>query len=380
MSISFKDLLFSPQLLRALREKNYQTPTPIQQKTIPILLTGKDLLAIAQTGSGKTAGFTLPLLQNLLRLAHKERGKAPRGLILVPTRELALQIEKNLASYGKYLPFKCTAVFGGEGSQLQISKLKQGTDIVVATPGRLIDLASQKHIDLSSISIFVLDEADRMLSMGFIHQIHQVLSFLPRQRQSLLFSATFSPEMKELAAKILKFPKTIQTTQTPQIPEGIDQKVHPIRTPAQKQMLLSLLIASHQCQTLVFAQTKQAVDHLTKYLQTEGISASAIHGDKGQASRSKTLEDFRKGFFRVLVATDLAARGLDIQKLPLVINYELPSNPEEYVHRIGRTGRSGEKGKALSLVSSEEMSKLKSIEELLQQTIPQERISELSTV
>ncbi len=373
--MSFTLFGLSAPILLAISEEGYTEPTSIQQQAIPMILEGSDLLASSQTGTGKTAGFVLPLLHNLMQKDKKISSKAVRSLILTPTRELAAQVEESVRTYGKHLPLKSLAVFGGVNIDKQIAKLKKGCDIIVATPGRLLDLVGQKAVDLSLVEILVLDEADRMLDMGFIHDIRRILSLLPKQRQNLLFSATFSNDIKKLAEGLLKDPKTIQVAQRNGAAEGIFQTVHPVNS-TDKRKLLSFLIQSKKLkQVLVFTRTKHGANRLTQDLQKEGITAAAIHGNKSQAARTKALADFKRGEINVLVATDIAARGLDIDQLPFVVNYELPNVPEDYVHRIGRTGRAGAEGEAISLVCVDEQEFLADIEKLLKKQIPKVVVS-----
>lgn len=368
--MSFKNLGLQKELLQAVEEKGYAEATPIQIQAIPLILKGGDLLASAQTGTGKTAGFTLPLLQLLMG-----RGKDPKGsvraLVLAPTRELAAQIGESVEMYGKYLPLKSQVVFGGVNIKSQVKKLRGGADILVATPGRLLDLVSQKIVDLSQVEILVLDEADRMIDMGFIHDIRKILALLPKKRQNLLFSATFSGEIKNLAFSLLKSPQMIEVARTNTPAELISQVVYPVDN-RRKRELLSRLISSQKWeQVLVFVRTKHGANRLAKQLTDDGIAAEAIHGNKSQSARTKALHDFKKGLLRVLVATDIAARGIDIDQLPHVVNFELPNVPEDYVHRIGRTGRAGKEGKAYSLVCIDEHKLLADIERLLKRKIPQ---------
>ena len=370
MIMQFKDLPLSSGLLRAIEEKGYNTPTAIQIQAIPIILEGHDLLAASQTGTGKTAGFTLPLLQNLLSRPKRKENSPIRCLILTPTRELAIQVEESVKSYGKYLPLKSTVVFGGVNIRPQMTRIRQGVDVLVATPGRLLDLVSQKVVNLSFIEILVLDEADRMLDMGFIQDIRKILALLPKKRQNLLFSATFSPDIKKLAEGILESPKIIQATTTNSTADGISQTVHPVDSKRKKD-LLSFLISSQKLkQVLVFTRTKHGANRLTAQLENDGISAAAIHSNKSQGARVKALEGFKQGSIRILVATDIAARGLDINELPYVVNYDLPHVPEDYVHRIGRTGRAGKQGEAISLVCIDEEKLLVGIERLLKRSLP----------
>lgn len=367
--MTFKNFGLLPELLRAVEEKGYNTPTPIQMQAIPLILEGSDLLAGSQTGTGKTAGFTLPLLQNLIKKSRQGKNCVVRSLILTPTRELAMQVEESVKTYGKYLSLKSTVIFGGVNINPQISKLRYGVDIVVATPGRLLDLIGQKALDLSHVEILVLDEADRMLDMGFIHDIRKILALLPKQRQNLLFSATFSNEIKTLANGLLNSPKMIQAARHNTAAEGVSQTIHPVDS-KRKRALLSFLISSGNWkQVLVFTRTKHGANRLSMQLENDGISAAAIHGNKSQGARTKALADFKQGNVRVLVATDIAARGLDIDQLPYVVNFELPNVPEDYVHRIGRTGRAGNVGEAVSLVCIDEHKLLNDIERLLKREI-----------
>jgi ATP-dependent RNA helicase RhlE len=368
--MSFKNLGLQKEILQAIDEKGYTEATPIQTKAIPLILKGNDILAGAQTGTGKTAGFTLPLLQLLISNSKNQRNHTVRALILTPTRELAAQVADSVKTYGKYLPLKAQVVFGGVNINTQIKKLQSGADILIATPGRLLDLVSQKIIDLSHVEILVLDEADRMMDMGFIHDIRKVLALLPKSRQNLLFSATFSPEIKNLAYGLLKSPQTIEVASHNTPAELISQIVYPVDN-KRKRELLSFLISSQKWeQVLVFTRTKHGANRLSKQLTIDGITAEAIHGNKSQSARTKVLHDFKKGLLRVLVATDIAARGLDIDQLPHVVNFELPNVPEDYVHRIGRTGRAGNEGCACSLVCIDEHKLLSDIEHLLKRKIP----------
>lgn len=368
--MSFKTLGLQKELLQAIEEKGYEEATPIQLQAIPLILNGGDVLAGAQTGTGKTAGFTLPLLQRLMINYSEEKKHIVRALILTPTRELAAQVGDSVKTYGKHLPLKSQVVFGGVNINAQIKKLHSGTDILIATPGRLLDLVSQKVISLSHIEILVLDEADRMLDMGFIHDIRKVLALVPRNRQNLLFSATFSTEIKNLASGFLKSPQTIEVARHNTPAELVTQVVYPVDNKRKKE-LLSLLISSQNWkQVLVFMRTKHGANKLAKQLTADGITAEAIHGNKSQSARTKVLHDFKSGTLRVLVATDIAARGLDIDQLPHVVNFELPNVPEDYVHRIGRTGRAGNEGCACSLVCIDERKLLADIEHLLKRKIP----------
>ncbi len=368
--MSFKHLGLQKELLQAIEEKGYTEATPIQLKSIPLILEGGDMLAGAQTGTGKTAGFTLPLLQILMANYRNIKDRPVRALILTPTRELAAQIADSVHTYGKYLPLKAQVVFGGVNINMQIKRVQSGADILIATPGRLLDLVSQKVVHLSQIEILVLDEADRMLDMGFIHDIKRILSLLPKTRQNLLFSATFSQEIKSLAYEFLKSPQLIEVAAHNTPAELISQAVYLVDN-KRKRELLSFLISSQKWeQVLVFTRTKHGANRLSKQLILDGITAEAIHGNKSQSARTKALQDFKKGVVRVLVATDIAARGLDIDQLPHVVNFELPNVPEDYVHRIGRTGRAGNEGCACSLVCIDERKLLIDIERLLKRKIP----------
>lgn len=368
--MTFDDLGLSTELLRAVSDQGYSEPTPIQAKAIPIVLEGRDVLAGAQTGTGKTAGFTLPLLQ-LLNAKKPAAGKRPvRALVLTPTRELAAQVAESVTTYGKHLPLRSAVIFGGVNIRPQISALRQGIDILVATPGRLLDHVGQKTLDLSQVEILVLDEADRMLDMGFIHDIRKVLALLPKQRQNLLFSATFSEDIKRLADGLLNAPTLIEVARRNTAAESVGQVVHHVDK-SRKRELLSFLIGSQNLQqVLVFTRTKHGANRLAQQLGKDGLSAAAIHGNKSQGARTRALADFKRGAVRVLVATDIAARGLDIDQLPHVVNYELPNVSEDYVHRIGRTGRAGNEGQAVSLVSVDEHKLLADIERLLKRKVP----------
>ncbi len=371
--MSFNSLGLSPELLRAITESGYTEPTPVQSQAIPAILDGRDVLAGAQTGTGKTAGFTLPLLQRLGLSPSHGRGFV-RALVLTPTRELAAQIKESVTTYGKYLPFKSTVIFGGVSINPQIDHLRRGVDIVIATPGRLLDHVSQRTINLSQVEILVLDEADRMLDMGFIRDIRKIIALLPKKRQNLLFSATFSPEIKKLADGFLHDPQTIQVAPRNATATGISQVIHPVDSRRKRELLCFLIKSGNWKQVLVFTRTKHGANRLCEQLKKDGISASAIHGNKSQGARTKALADFKQGSIRILVATDIAARGLDIDLLPHVVNFELPNVPEDYVHRIGRTGRAGSEGAALSLVSRDEYAYLKDIERLLKINIPQKLV------
>jgi ATP-dependent RNA helicase RhlE len=375
--MSFESLGLAEPLLRAVSEYGYTQPTPIQQQAIPLVLSGADLLGGAQTGTGKTAGFTLPMLHRLMQTpAVKDaKGRSPiRALVLTPTRELAAQVEESVRTYGKYAKLSSMVMFGGVGMQPQIDKLRRGIDILVATPGRLLDHHQQRNLDLSHVEIFVLDEADRMLDMGFIHDIKKVLAVLPQKKQSLLFSATFSDEIKVLADRLLNQPALIEVARRNQTAETIAQKVHPVGREMKKDLLTHLIRENNWQQVLVFTRMKHGANRLVEHLEKQGISAMAIHGNKSQSARTKALAEFKTGDLQVLVATDIAARGIDIDQLPHVVNYELPNVPEDYVHRIGRTGRAGAQGEAVSLVCVDENGFLRDIERLIKREIPKEII------
>jgi ATP-dependent RNA helicase RhlE len=375
--MTFESLGLAEPIVRAVREQGYAQPTPIQAQAIPAVLNGGDLLAGAQTGTGKTAGFTLPLLHRLAAQGSKRDAKgriAIRALILTPTRELAAQVEESVRTYGKFLPLTSMVMFGGVGMQPQIDRLRKGVDILVATPGRLLDHAQQGTLDLSHVQIFVLDEADRMLDMGFIHDIKKVLALLPAQKQSLLFSATFSDEIKALADRLLNQPALIEVARRNATAETIAQKVHPVGRDGKKELLAHLIGQGNWHQVLVFTRMKHGANRLAEYLNKVDISAMAIHGNKSQGARTKALADFKSGDLQVLVATDIAARGIDIDQLPHVVNFELPNVPEDYVHRIGRTGRAGAQGEAVSLVCPDEELFLRDIEKLIKRQIPREPV------
>lgn len=369
--LNFNELGLSEPILRAITDAGYTTPTPIQSKAIPLVLTGGDLLAGAQTGTGKTAGFTLPILNLLSQKPLTEVAKGrPRCLMLSPTRELAAQIEESVKIYGKYLPLTSTVIFGGVNINPQISRLKKPLDILVATPGRLLDHVSQKTIDLSGIEILVLDEADRMLDMGFIRDIKKILALLPKQRQNLLFSATFSDEIKALADNLLHNPGFVEVARRNTASELVEQTVHMVAQSHKRELMSHLIKQNDWQQVLIFTRTKHGANRLAEKLSKDGIEAAAIHGNKSQGARTKALAQFKDGSIKVLVATDIAARGLDIDQLPQVVNFELPNVPEDYVHRIGRTGRAGSSGAAVSLVDREELKLLKDIEKLIKREIP----------
>ena len=371
----FAGLGLAEPLLRAIAAAGYTSPTPIQAKAIPMVLAGGDLLAAAQTGTGKTAGFVLPIL-------HRLHGNAPAGgvrpgrprcLVLTPTRELAAQVEESVRTYGKFVPLKSMVMYGGVGMQPQLDQLRKCVDILVATPGRLLDHAGQKTLDLSGIEVLVLDEGDRMLDMGFIHDIRRVLALLPRRRQSMLFSATFSDDVRALAAQLLNNPGSVEVAARNSACELVQQSVHLVDKSHKRHLLSHLIRENNWNQVLVFTRTKHGANRLAETLVKDGIPAAAIHGNKSQSARTRALSDFKRGSVPVLVATDIAARGLDIEQLPHVVNFELPNVAEDYVHRIGRTGRAGNAGHAISLVDAEETQLLRSIEKLIKRPI--ERVS-----
>jgi ATP-dependent RNA helicase RhlE len=372
--MSFEDLGLIPELLRAVADSGYTEPTPIQAQAIPVVLAGKDVMGGAQTGTGKTAGFTLPLLHRLSR--HSNASSSParhpiRALILCPTRELAMQVHENVKTYSKYLALRSICIYGGVDIKPQIAEMKEGREIVVATPGRLLDHVQQKTVSFNFVEFLVLDEADRMLDMGFIPDIKRILAMLPKERQSLLFSATFSDEIKKLADAMLRAPQLIEVARRNMVSETITHRVHPVSSDRKRYLLLELLNKSELSQVLVFVGTKFGASRLAVWLERQGVKADAIHGDKSQQQRTEALEAFKSGKARVLVATDVAARGLDIDDLPHVINYELPHVAEDYIHRIGRTGRAGKHGDATSLVAPEEKMRLADIEKLTKFKIEQ---------
>jgi ATP-dependent RNA helicase RhlE len=370
--VSFDQVGLTPELLRAVAHQGYTEPTPVQREAIPHVLQGRDVLAGAQTGTGKTAAFVLPILQKLNRQPRNGQRSPIKVLVLTPTRELALQVEESVRTYGRQRPVQSAVIYGGVGFDQQVRRLRQGPEIVVATPGRLLDHVGQRTIDLSRVDTLVLDEADRMLDMGFIHDIRKILALLPTQRQNLLFSATFSPEIRRLAADFLKDPAYVQVTPKNTAAELVKQIVMPVDK-SRKRALLSHLVKSGRIyQALVFTRTKHGADRLAQQLGIDGISAVAIHGNKSQPQRVRALNDFKRNKVAILVATDIAARGLDIESLPHVVNYELPMVAADYVHRIGRTGRAGEEGDAISLVCIDEQPLLAEIERLLGRRVEQE--------
>jgi ATP-dependent RNA helicase RhlE len=367
ISKSFEGLGLSAALVRAVAEQGYTEPTPIQSQAIPVVLAGRDLLAAAQTGTGKTAGFTLPMLQRL-GATHPEH-RAVRALILVPTRELAAQVQESVRTYGRHQPLRAAVIFGGVGINPQIDELRRGVEIVVATPGRLLDHLQQKTVRLDRVEILVLDEADRMLDMGFIPDVRRILAQLPKERQNLLFSATFPEEIRKLAASFMRDPVTVEVARRNTPAELVAQVAHPVDAGRKRALLAHLVTSNDWRQVLVFTRTKHGANRLAEQLQRDGIEADAIHGNKSQNARTRTLKRFKDNELRVLVATDIAARGLDIESLPHVVNFDLPHVPEDYVHRIGRTGRAGSSGEAVSLVSQEERPLLAAIEKLMNRQV-----------
>ncbi|MFT3721346.1 DEAD/DEAH box helicase [Pseudorhodoferax sp.] len=371
--MTFDELNLAPAILKAVREQGYETPTAIQAQAIPVVLEGRDLLGGAQTGTGKTAAFTLPMLQRLSAgqaPRSKFGGKAVRALVLTPTRELAAQVEESVQTYGKYLDLDSTVIFGGVGMNPQIDRMRKGVDVLVATPGRLLDLQQQGAMDLSQVQILVLDEADRMLDMGFIHDVKKVLALLPRDKQSLLFSATFSDEIRDLAGTLLKEPQHIQVTPRNTTVQRITQVIHPVGRSKKKAALLHIIQQHDWSQVLVFTRTKFGANHVAEFLNKNGVTAMALHGNKSQGARTQALAGFKSGDIRALVATDIAARGIDIDDLPHVVNYEIPNVCEDYVHRIGRTGRAGASGEAVNLVCMDEEGFMQDIEDFTKQRIP----------
>jgi len=371
--MSFNSLGLSQALLKAISKKGYTTPSPIQQKAIPPILQGKDVLASAQTGTGKTAGFTLPLL-HILSENPKEKFKPIRALILTPTRELAAQVYANVREYSEFLDIKSTVIFGGVNQTPQVATVRQGVDVLVATPGRLLDLINQNYVSLKRVEILVLDEADRMLDMGFLRDIERIIKLMPEKRQNLMFSATFSADIKKLAHGILNNPVHVEATPENTTVDAITQKVYRVAKGLKTDLIIKLISDGNWKQVLVFTRTKHGANKLCEKMEKAGIKAAAIHGNKSQGARTKALSGFKSGSVSVLVATDIAARGLDIPLLPHVINFELPNIPEDYVHRIGRTGRAGASGEAISLVSPDETTFLRDIEKLLGNKIPSDII------
>jgi ATP-dependent RNA helicase RhlE len=370
--MNFEELKLAPAILKAVREQGYETPTAIQEQAIPLILEGKDLLGGAQTGTGKTAAFTLPLLHNLSMrrsVQNKWGGNGIRALVLTPTRELAAQVEESVRNYGKYLQLTSTVIFGGVGMNPQIDRIKKGVDILVATPGRLLDLQQQGFMDLSQVQMLVLDEADRMLDMGFIHDVKKVLALLPQEKQSLLFSATFSDDIRALAEGLLKNPQSVQVTPRNTTVQRITQSVHLVGRSKKKALLAHIINQQDWSQVLVFTRTKFGANHVAEYLNKNGVTAMALHGNKSQGARTQALAGFKSGEIRALVATDIAARGIDIDELPHVVNYEIPNIPEDYVHRIGRTGRAGREGQAVNLVCLDEQGFMAEIERFTKQQI-----------
>ena len=372
-TVTFDQLALSEPLKRALREKGYTHPSPIQAQAIPHLLQGRDLIGLAQTGTGKTAAFALPMLHLLDADWHPARPCRPRALVLTPTRELAIQVGENIARYGAQLRLRHALVFGGVGEQPQIRALQNGVDIVVATPGRLLDLIHQRHAQLDSIEIFVLDEADRMLDMGFAPDVKRIIARLPQRRQSLLFSATMPEGIRAIASTLLHDPVTVEVARVGTTAERVEQKVCFVPRGHKHRLLLHYLEAARNERVLVFARTKRGADRLAKALKRDGVDADAIHGDKGQGARQRALKNFASGEVPVLVATDIAARGIDVKEIGLVVNYELPEEPESYVHRIGRTARAGASGLAIAFCDAEEMSRLRDIQRLIRADIPVEK-------
>jgi len=376
-SMSFKNIGLSDELLNTIQKEGYSEATPVQERAIPLINKGMDILAGAQTGTGKTAAFALPILNRLQKSNSKKR--TVRALILTPTRELAAQVNNSFRTYGTALPFKTIEIFGGVSMRPQKSKLKKGVDIVVATPGRLLDHLNQNTINLSEVEVFVLDEGDRMLDMGFKKDIEKVIKQLPQKRQNLLFSATFPKEIQKLASRLLNSPKKIQVASENSTAEKVKQTVYPVDQSRKRELLIHSIKENNWFQVLVFIKTKRAADKLTRQLNKKRILSDTIHGNKTQAARSKALENFKKGKVQVLVATDVAARGIDIDLLPVVINFNLPMVAEDYIHRIGRTARAGKEGEAISLVCAEEFNLLSDIERLLKFRIPREDIEGFET-
>jgi ATP-dependent RNA helicase RhlE len=372
--MSFTSLGLSAPILAAVAEKGYDTPSPIQAQAIPAVLEGRDVMAAAQTGTGKTAGFTLPILE-LLSRGERAQANQARVLILTPTRELAAQVGESVAMYGKNLPLRSAVVFGGVKINPQMLKLRRGVDVLVATPGRLLDLYNQNAIKFKQLEILVLDEADRMLDMGFIHDIRKIMAFLPKQRQNLMFSATFSGEIRTLAKSIVNNPVEISVSPENTTAKSVTQCIYPVDKNQKPTLLTHLINSNDWQQVLIFSKTKHGANRLATHLENAGITAAAIHGNKSQGARTRALAEFKQGAVRALVATDIAARGLDIDQLPQVVNFDLPNVPEDYVHRIGRTGRAGSTGHAVSLVSSDEFKLLSDIERLIKEILPRETLA-----
>jgi len=371
--MTFEQLGLSPALLQAVQEKGYTEPSPVQAQAIPAVLSGRDVMAAAQTGTGKTAGFTLPILQRLQESGPLKPHRT-RALILTPTRELAAQVADSVDTYGAHLPLKSTVVFGGVKINPQIARLRRGIDILIATPGRLLDLHGQGEVSFDDLEILVLDEADRMLDMGFIHDIRRILKLLPAQRQNLLFSATFANEIRELTTRLLHNPVEVEVAAANATADTVEQWVYPVDKKRKSALLRELVETNNWTQVLVFSRTKHGANRLAQQLDKAGLEAAAIHGNKSQNARTRALEGFKRGKVRVLVATDIAARGLDIAQLPQVVNFDLPNVPEDYVHRIGRTGRAGASGRAYSLVSADEIKQLNAIEQVIQRHLTREYI------
>jgi ATP-dependent RNA helicase RhlE len=372
--MSFDHLGLRVELLKAVKDKEYTAPTLIQTRAIPVILDGRDILARAQTGTGKTDAFALPIVEILSRNRQKGDVRYPRALVLTPTRELALQVGESIKAYARRVSLRCTVVYGGVSIDPQIDRLRRGIDILVATPGRLLDLAGQGHLNLSRIEFLVFDEADRMLDLGFSREISEILNLIPAERRTMLFSATYTQQIRDLAGKMLHNPEYIEVTPGNTAAESVTQKVHLVHRSNKQALLIHLITRGNWSQILVFTRTKYGANKLTENLEAQGIGVAAMHGNKSQSVRTRTLESFKKGEVRVLVATDVAARGLDISNLPYVINYDMPSIPEDYVHRIGRTGRAGESGIALSLVTQDDKVHLKAIEKLLKKKITVEKV------
>ena len=371
--MSFDQLALRAELLKAISDKGYTAPTPIQIKAIPVILKGRDILARAQTGTGKTDAFSLPLVEILSQ--KKGKGRSPRALVLTPTRELALQVGESIKAYARRVSMRCTVVYGGVRINPQIDRLKRGIDVLVATPGRLLDLAGRRHLNLSRIEFLVFDEADRMLDLGFSDEISEILDLVPVERRTMLFSATYARQIRDLAGRMLHDPEFIEVTPMATAAESVLQKVHMVDQSNKRALLMHLITREGWDRVLVFARTKHGANKLTEKLVSRRLNAVALHGNKSQSFRTRTLREFKNGEIRILVATDVAARGLDISNLPYVVNYDMPGTPEDYVHRIGRTGRAGVSGVAISLVSTDEMPYLQAIEKLLKRKIPVEKVT-----